>query len=217
MTKDNQPIRLLVADDQHLIRHALRVMLDGLPEMAVVAEAATAGETVEQYALHRPDVAIMELRFPDVCGVDAIRDIRAQFLTARVVVLTTFHGDEDIFRALRAGAKAYLLKDATLDELTDCIRRVHHGEIIVPPAIGAKLAGRAAAQELTEREMEVLRRMVAGRSNKEVAADLYITEGTVKTHVNHILDKLGVHDRTQAVTTAITRGMVRMEFPPGGR
>ena len=217
MTGDDRPIRLLVADDQRLVRHALRELLDRQPGMTVAAEAATAKETVEQYARHRPDVTLMELRFPDVCGVDAIRDIRAQYLTARVVVLTTYHGDEDIYRSLQAGAKAYLLKDVSPDELTDCIRRVHRGETIILPAIGAKLAGRAAARELTDRETEVLRRMVAGRSNKEIAADLDITEGTVKTHVNHVLDKLGVSDRTQAVTTAITRGLVRMEFPPGNQ
>jgi DNA-binding NarL/FixJ family response regulator len=217
VTRDDRPIRLLLAEDQRLVRHALRVLLGGLPGMEVVAEAATAGETVEQYARHRPDVMLTELRFPDACGVEAIRDVWAHYLTARVVVLTSYHGDEDIYRSLQAGAKAYLLKDVAPDELADCVRRVHRGETIVPPHIGAKLASRAAARELTDREAEVLRRMVAGRSNKEIAADLHITEGTVKTHVNHVLDKLGVHDRTQAVTTAISRGLVRMEFPPDGR
>jgi two-component system NarL family response regulator len=141
--------------------------------------------------------------------VEAIRTIREQFLLARIIVLTTDDGDEDIYQSLHAGAKAYLLKDVTLEELVDCIERVHRGQMCVPPPIAAKLAGRMAGPELTEREREVLRRIVAGRSNKEIAADLSITEGTVKSHVNHVLDKLGVHDRTQAATAALKRGLVR--------
>jgi two-component system NarL family response regulator len=186
-------------------------MLDRLPLVDVVAEARTGKEAVEQYARHRPDVTLLDLGFPDVCGVEAIRAIREQFLLARIIVLTSHNGDEDIYQSLQAGAKAYLLKDATLEELVDCIGRVHRGQTCVPPAVAAKLADRTASPELTDRELEVLGRIVAGRSNKEIGADLNITEGTVKTHVNHVLDKLGVHDRTQAVTTALKRGLVRME------
>ncbi len=184
-------------------------MLDRLPGIEVVAEASTLKEAIEQYARHRPDVLLLDLRFPDGCGVEAIRAIREQFLLARIIVLTTFDGDEDIYQSFHAGAKAYLLKDITLEDLVDCIEKVHRGQSCISLPVAAKLAARMAGPELTDREREVLRRIVAGRSNKEIAADLEITEGTVKTHVNHILDKLGVHDRTQAATTALRRGIAR--------
>jgi len=210
MTPKGKPIRVLIADDQHLVRQGFRAMLERLPSMEVVAEASTGREAIEQYARHRPDVLLLDLRFPDMCGVEAIRAIREQFLIARIIVLTTYDGDEDIYQSLSAGAKAYLLKDVTLEELVDCVAKVHRGQTCVPPAVAAKLAERTASPELTERELEVLRLIVAGRSNKEIAGDLAITEGTVKTHVNHVLDKLGVHDRTQAATTALKRGLARM-------
>ena len=209
-TKD-KPIRIVIADDHHLVRQGFRAMLERLPSMEVVAEASTGQEAIEQYARHRPDILLLDLRLPDMCGVHVIRAVREQFLIARIIVLTTYDGDDEIYQSLQAGAKAYLLKDVTLEELADCIEKVHRGQTCVPPPVAAKLAERTASPELTERELEVLRRMVAGRSNKEIAADLGITEGTVKTHVNHVLDKLGVHDRTQAVVTALKRGIVRME------
>src|SRR3954470_4913621 len=198
MAGDNKPIRLVIADDQRLVRQGFRAMLERLPSMEVVGEAGTAEEAVAQYARHRPDILLLDLRFPDKCGVEAIRAIREQFLLARIIVLTTDDGDEDIYQSLQAGAKAYLLKDVTLEELTDCIEKVHRGQTCVPPPVAAKLAERTTSPELTERELDVLRRIVAGRSNKQIAADLSITEGTVKSHVNHLLEKLGVHDRTQA-------------------
>jgi DNA-binding NarL/FixJ family response regulator len=207
------PIRIVIADDQHLVRQGFRAMLERLPPIEVVAEASTGQEAIEQYTRHQPDILLLDLRFPDMCGVEAIRAVREQFLIARIIVLTTYDGDEDIYQSLQAGAKAYLLKDVTLEELVDCIERVHRGHTCVPPPVAAKLAERTASPELTDRELEVLRRIVAGRSNKEIAADLNISEGTVKTHVNHVLDKLGVHDRTQAATTAIKRGLVRMDRP----
>src|SRR3954451_3694972 len=181
MAAKEKPIRILIADDQHLVRQGFRSMLDRLPSMEVVAEASTAREAVQQYARHRPDVLLLDLRFPDVCGVEAIRAIREQFLITRIIVLTTYDGDEDVYQALQAGAKAYLLKDVTLEELVDCIEKVYGGQTCVPPAIAAKLAERTASPELTDRELDVLRRIIAGRSNKEIAADLNITEGTVKT------------------------------------
>jgi DNA-binding NarL/FixJ family response regulator len=205
------PIRIVIADDQHLVRQGFRSMLERLPSMEVVAEASTGKEAIEQYAQHQPDILLLDLRFPDVCGVEVIRAIREQFLIARIIILTTYDGDDEIYQSLQAGAKAYLLKDVTLEELVDCIEKVHRGQTCVPLIIAAKLAERTASPELTERELDVLRRIVAGRSNKEIAADLSITEGTVKTHVNHVLDKLGVHDRTQAAITAVKRGLVRME------
>src|SRR3954454_3579806 len=187
MAGKEKPIRILIADDQHLVRQGFRAMLERLPSMEVVAEASTAKEAVEQYARHRPDILLLDLRFPDMCGVDAIRTIREQFLIAHIIVLTTYDGDEDVYQSLQAGAKAYLLKDVTLDELVDCIEKVHRGQTCLPPTIAAKLAERTASPQLTDRELEVLRRIVAGRSNKEIAADLSITEGTVKSHVNRVL------------------------------
>jgi two-component system NarL family response regulator len=211
MLTNENPTRILIADDQHLVRQGFGSMLDRLPSMEVVAEASTGKETIEQYARHLPDILLLDLRLPDLSGIDVIRAIREQFLLARIIVLTTYDGDEEIYQSLHAGAKAYLLKDVTLEELVDCIEKVHRGQTCVPPTVAAKLAERTASPELTQRELDVLRRIVAGRSNKEIAADLDITEGTVKTHVNHILDKLGVHDRTQAATTAIKRGIARVE------
>jgi DNA-binding NarL/FixJ family response regulator len=211
MTPAAGSIRILVADDERLFRAGLRLLLERAPAIRVVAEAATGAEAVAQYALHRPDVALLDLRFPDMCGVEAIRAIREQFLIARIVVLTACAGDEDVYQSLRAGARAYLSKDATPEELIDCIERVHRGETIVPPPAAAKLAERTAGPGLTDRELAVLRLIAAGRSNKEIAADLYITEGTVKTHVKHILERLGVQDRTQAVTAALRRGFVQMD------
>src|SRR3954451_16703152 len=211
MSVSESPIRIVIADDQHLVRQGFRSMLERLPSMEVVAEASTGKEAIEQYAQHQPDILLLALRFPDVCGVDAIRAIREQFLIARIIVLTTYDGDEEIYQSLQAGAKAYLLKDVTLEELVDCIEKVHRGQTCVPPAIAAKLDERTASPELTDRELDVPRRIVAGRSNKEIASDLSITEGTVKSHVNHVLDKLGVNDRTQAALTAVKRGLVRMD------
>ena len=211
MAAKDKPIRIVIADDQHLVRQGFRSMLERLPSMEVVAEASTGQEAVEQYARHRPDILLLDLRLPDMCGVDVIRAVREQFLIARIIVLTTYGGDDEIYQSLRAGAKAYLLKDVTLEELVDCIEKVHRGQTCVPPPVAAKLVERTASPELTERELDVLRRIVAGRSNKEIAADLGIAEGTVKTHVNHVLDKLGVHDRTQAALAAVKRGLVRTE------
>jgi two-component system NarL family response regulator len=184
-------------------------MLEQLPRMTVVAEAASGKEAIKQFILQRPDVLLLDLRFPDLCGVEVIRAIREQFLIAKIIVLTACDGDEDVYQSLKAGAKAYLLKDVTLAQLVECIEKVHDGQTCIPASIAAKLAERTASPHLTERELDVLRRIVAGRSNKEIAADLEITEGTVKTHVNQVFDKLGVHDRTNAATTAIKRGLVR--------
>ena len=203
-------IRVLLADDERLFREGLRLLLERNPALHVVAEAATGTEAVVQYTRHRPDVAVLDLRFPDMCGVEAIRTIREQFLIARIVVLTACEGDEDVYQSLRAGARAYLSKDASPEELIDCVERVYRGETVMSPPAAAKLVERTAGPGLTDRESGVLRLIVAGRSNKEIAADLDITEGTVKTHVKHIFDKLDVQDRTQAVTAALRRGFVQM-------
>jgi two-component system NarL family response regulator len=153
----------------------------------------------------------MDLQLPNLGGVAAITRIRAEDPTARFIVLTTFDGDEDIFRSLQAGAKAYLLKGMTIDDLLKTIRLVHAGKTSIPPAIAEKLAGRVGTQDLTARELAVLERIVAGRANKEIASDLAISEATVKTHVNNLLSKLGVSDRTNAATVAIHRGLVHFK------
>jgi two-component system NarL family response regulator len=156
----------------------------------------------------RPDIVLVDLQMPKVGGVETIRRVRDEFPDARFIVLTTFDGEEDIYRALQAGARAYLLKGMPLDELLTTIHAVHKGRLHIPAAVAEKLAQRVSGQELTARELSVLERIVAGRANKEIAADLFISEATVKTHINNLLGKLGVADRTHAATLAIQRGLV---------
>ena len=179
--------------------------------MTVVAEASNGAEAVELFSRHRPDVALIDLRMPGTDGVDAITIIRERFPDARIIVLTTFHGDEDIYRALRAGAKAYLLKDVGREELLDCVRSVSEGRAYLPKSVAAKLAERVAGPQLTVRELDVLRLMGAGKSNKEIGDSLRVAEGTVKAHVNNILSKLNVRGRTEAVAIAVKRGIIRLE------
>jgi len=178
--------------------------------MTVVAEGTNGRQAVELYRQHRPDVVLMDLRMPEVGGVEAITTIRREFPTARVIVLTTYDGDEDIYRSLQAGAQGYLLKDMFFEELEDAIRTVHAGGRRIPGVVAERLAGRVGTSDLTGRELEVLREIVGGKSNKEIAAALDISEATVKSHVNNILSKLGVTDRTQAATTALQRGLVHL-------
>lgn len=204
-------IRTLVVDDHHVVRQGLVALLGILPEIEVVGQAADGIEAVTLYRALRPDITLMDLQLPKLSGVEAIRTIRTEDPSSRFIVLTTFDGDEDIYRALEAGAKAYLLKGMTVDELTSTIRAVHAGKTRLAPAIAEKLADRMSGQTLTAREQHVLERIVAGRSNKEIASDLDISEATVKTHVNNLLGKLGVSDRTHAATVALQRGIVHLK------
>jgi two-component system NarL family response regulator len=206
-----EPIRLLVVDDHPVVRGGLVALLGTVDDMKVVAEADDGREAFEQYSLHQPDVTLMDLRLRTVGGVDAIQLIRAKWPAARVIVLTTFDGDEDIYKAIQAGAKAYLLKGMSVEELISTIRSVHQGRTRIPAAIAEKLAERLAGPQLTNRELEVLQLIVRGRSNKEIGIDLSISEATVKTHINTLLSKLGVSDRTQASTAAIQRGIVHLD------
>jgi two-component system NarL family response regulator len=182
-----------------------------MPEIEIVGEASDGLQAIELHRSLRPDITLMDLQLPNLGGVAAITRIRAETPTARFVVLTTFDGDEDIFRALQAGAKAYLLKGMTIDDLLSTIRLVHAGKTSISPTIAEKLAERMGTQDLTARELAVLERIVAGRANKEIASDLAISEATVKTHVNNLLSKLGVSDRTNAATVAIQRGLVHFK------
>lgn len=206
----NNTIRLLIAEDHPVVRRGVALMLKYEPDMEVVAEAGTGMEAVRLFRLHKPDVTLMDLRMPEMDGVEAITVIRSEFPTARIIVLTTWDGDEDIFRGLKAGAQAYLLKDTPCDDLLETVRLVHSGKKHITKEVGAKLAERTSFPELTEREMDVLRLMVKGMSNQEIGAALFIAEGTVKFHVNHILNKMNVNDRTQAVIAALKRGLATL-------
>jgi len=204
------PIRIMIADDHPVVREGFAAMLETEPDMAVVGLARTGEETVELFRRVRPDVTLMDLRMPGMGGVEAIRAIRREFPDSRVIVLTTYDGDEDIYRALEAGAQAYLLKDMLCDEILAAIRAVHAGQRRIPAAVGTRLADRVTGMHLSDRERRVLELVATGKSNKEIAAALEITEATVKGHMTNILGKLGVTDRTQAVITALRRGLVHL-------
>jgi two-component system NarL family response regulator len=201
------PIRIMVVDDHPIVREGFGGMIGTEPDMTVVAEARGGQEAVELFRRHHPDVTLMDLRMPGLSGVEAIRAIRRESPQSRIIVLTTYDGDEDIYRALEAGAQAYLLKDMPCEEILSAIRAVHAGQRRIPAAVGTRLAERMAGMDLSGREREVLELLVKGKSNREIATGLAITEPTVKGHVTNILGKLGVSDRTQAVIAAIKRGL----------
>jgi DNA-binding NarL/FixJ family response regulator len=205
-----EKIRILVVDDHHVVRQGIVSLIKSVEDMTVVAEASDGKQAVELFRKHRPDITIMDLRLPIMTGVEAITEIRRDSPAARVIVLTTFDGDEDIYRALQAGARGYLLKDMFGDDLMDAIRTVHAGKSRIPAAVAQRLADRMIGSELTARELDVLKLIVSGKSNKEIGTALFISEATVKTHINNLLSKLGVSDRTQAATTALQRGIVHL-------
>ena len=207
----NDLIRVLVVEDHDVVREGLVALLKLADGLEVVGEAGDGVEAIAQFRRHKPDVSLIDLRMPRLSGVDVIQRIRMESPQARFIVLTTYDGDEDIYRALKAGARAYLLKGMTSKELIATIRAVHSGKSHIPPAIAEKLAGRMGAEDLTPREFDVLEQIVSGKSNKEIAAELEVSEATVKTHINSLLGKLGVTDRTQAATTALKRGIVSLE------
>jgi DNA-binding NarL/FixJ family response regulator len=206
----SERIRILIAEDHHVVRQGLAALLKTVNGMQVVAEASDGKEAVELFERHQPDVTLMDLRMPKLGGVEAVTEIRRKHPGARIIVLTTFDGDEDIYRAIQAGAKGYLLKGMSGEELIDAIHAVHAGKSRIPSVIAERLAERMGGPGLTSREIEVLKAIVAGHSNKEIGAELGISEATVKTHINSILSKLGVTDRTQAATTALQRGIVHL-------
>jgi len=200
----------MVIDDQAVVRQGFVALINTVPDMEVIAQGINGQQAIDLYNQHTPDVTLIDLRMPVVGGVEAITAIRHNFPDARLIVLTTYDGDEDIYRSLQAGARGYLLKDVFFEELETAIRAVHAGSRHIPAAIATRLAERMASTDLTSREMEVLELIVRGQSNKEIGASLTISEATVKSHINNILSKLGVTDRTQAVTTALQRGLVHL-------
>lgn len=207
-------IRILIADDHPVVREGLTAIIERQPDMTVVAEAENGRRAVELALAHEPDVILMDLRMPELSGVEAIARVHARLPGCGLIVPTTYDGDQDIVRALQAGARAYLLKDTFRAELLAAIRAVHSGERRIPPAVARRLAEHVANPGLTPRELEVLRLMAAGHSNRQIARALFVTESTVKGHVNNILGKLGVRHRTHAVTLALKRGIISLGDPP---
>lgn len=208
----NPLIRVLIADDHPVVRTGLATIVQIRPEenIAVVGQANNGQEAIELFAQLQPDVALIDLRMPKVDGLGAIVAIRKQFPAARLVILTTYDSEEDIYQGLRAGAKAYLLKDSPHQDLFNCIRLVHRGESFIPPEVSAKFFGRMTLPDLSTRECEVVRLIATGRTNQKIALVLGISEGTVKFHVNNILSKLQVSDRTEAVILALKRGIITL-------
>jgi two-component system NarL family response regulator len=209
--RSDSKIRVVVADDHPVVREGIVAIIDRERDMSVVAQAADGRAAVEAVLKHAPDVILMDLRMPVMDGLEAIRILSKTMPSSRIIVLTTYDGDEDIHRAIRSGAMGYLLKDLYRDELLDAIRSVAAGRRTVPAKVAVRLAEHLASSELTQREMAILRLIVEGRSNKEIAEALSIAEGTVKGHVKNVFSKLAVSDRTQAATAALRRGFVRFD------
>ena len=206
----SSPIRILVVDDHELFRTGVASLLETETDMQLVAEAADGHEAVEEFRKHGPDVTLMDLQMPRMNGVDAIRAIRSEFPDARIIVLTTYTGDAQVVRALRAGARGYLTKELVGEKLFESIRAVHAGQRRMPPDVAAQIAEHATDDSLTAREIDVLRLIAAGNANRKIAAQLSVMEDTIKGHVKNILSKLGANDRTHAVTIALKRGIIEL-------
>ena len=204
------PIRILIVDDHPIMRVGITALIASCSEMETVAQAGSGEEAIKLHVLHHPDITLMDLRLPGISGVETIRSIRSQSPKARFIILTTYEGDEDIYRAMQAGAVTYLLKDTLSKKMMAVIREVAAGGRPITPEVARKLADRMFQSSLTQREVEVLHLVARGMRNKEVAAELRIGEETVQGHVKNILAKLGVHDRTEAVTVGIRRGIVHL-------
>jgi DNA-binding NarL/FixJ family response regulator len=204
-------IRILLADDHPSLRDGLSSILNGQPDLKVVGEAGTGRQTVEQFKLTKPDVLIVDLRMPDGDGIQAIKELVAIDPAVKTLVLTTYDNEEDIFSALEAGARGYILKDTTREEIIEAVRQIHAGKRYLPAAIAARLADRMIRPVLTPRELDVLRLVSRGRTNKEIAAAMFVSEETIKTHMKGLFQKLGVHDRAEAIGIALQRGLLRLE------
>jgi DNA-binding NarL/FixJ family response regulator len=207
---DKDRIRILSVDDHPLLREGIATIINSQTDMVLVGQATNGGEAIQEYRNHRPDVTLMDLRLPDVSGIDAMIAIRSEFPEARIIMLTTFDGDVEIQRALVAGARGYLLKNMPPNELLRVIRDVYAGKKRVPPELAAQLAEHMSDDQLTAREVEVLEQVAGGNRNRDIAELLRISEETVKVHLKHIMDKLGAKDRTQAIAIAVRRGIIRL-------
>ncbi len=208
----NEPerIRVFSVDDHPLLREGITAIVNNQADMLMVAQAANSKEAIEQFRKHLPDVTLMDLRLPDISGVDTMIAIRREFPEARIVMLTTFEGDVEVKRALEAGARGYVLKSMPPKDLVEVIRQVHLGKKRIPSQLAAQLAEHMSDEALTDREVEVLRRISGGNRNRDIADQLFISEETVKVHIKHIMEKLGASDRTQAVAIGIRRGIIQL-------
>jgi DNA-binding NarL/FixJ family response regulator len=207
---DQARIRVLGVDDHPLLREGIAAIITSQPDMILVSQAANGAEAIQQYRQHKPDVTLMDLRLPDLNGIDVMIAIRGEFPEARIIMLTTFEGDVEIQRALQAGARGYLLKNMPPSELAQVIRQVHAGKKRIPPEIAAQLAEHMSDDNLTAREVEVLQQIAGGNRNRDIGDLLHISEETVKVHIKHIMDKLGAKDRTQAIAIAVRRGIIHL-------
>jgi len=207
---NKQQIRVFSVDDHPLLREGIATLVNNQPDMVLVGEASTGAEAIQQFKQHMPDVTLLDLRLPDMSGIDVLIAIRSEFPAARIVMLTTFEGDVEVQRALQAGARGYLLKNMPPVELLDVIRQVHDGKKRIPPEIASQLLEHLSDEGLTEREVEVLREVADGNRNREIAERLFISEETVKVHIKHIMEKLGANDRTQAVAIGVRRGIIQL-------
>jgi DNA-binding NarL/FixJ family response regulator len=208
---NEQPrIRVFSVDDHPLLREGIAAIINNQPDMQVIGQAANGKDAVQEFKKHQPDVTLMDLRLPDMSGIDAMIAIRAECPEARIILLTTFEGDVEIKRALEAGARGYLLKSMPPKELVEVIRQVHAGKKRIPPQLAAQLAEHMSDEALTTREIEVLGQIAGGNRNRDIAEQLFISEETVKVHIKHIMEKLGASDRTQAVAIGIRRGIIQL-------